>query len=100
MAALFCDLDGTAVFWGTSTFVPGAYEQLKAFHDSGNELIFTTMRGRFTEGFAPVEPMLQQLFPGCRILFDITSPRIVINDAGAIAINHPRDAAWNYTFNF
>lgn len=99
MAAMFCDIDGTTMYWGTNTFVPGAYDRLRAFYDAGNQLVFTTQRGRLSEGFAPVEPFLKQLFSGCTVLFDITSPRILINDAGAIAINHDRDAAWNYDFN-
>lgn len=99
MASLIVDLDGTAMYWGTNTFVPGAYERLKKFHNEGNELIFTTQRGRITKAFIPSEQLLKNLFPGCVVLYDISSPRIVINDAGTLGINHPRDAGWNYDFN-
>ncbi len=40
--------------------------------------------------------LLAELFPGSVVLFGVTSPRVLINDAGAVAINHPKNAAWNY----
>lgn len=99
MATLFSDLDGSAFYWGTNQFVPGAYEQLKKFHSQGNQIIFTTARNGLWEVASPVEKYLKSLFPDCLVLFNISSPRIVLNDAGARAINHPRDAAWNYDFS-
>lgn len=99
MAAMFCDLDGTAMLWGTNTFLPGAYERLKNFYDSGNELIFTTLRDPQWGEIEPTEPFLKSLFPKCIVLFGISSPRILINDHGAVAINHPRDTPWYYDFS-
>ncbi len=98
MAALFCDLDGSAFKWGTNTFLPGAYDRLKKFYDAGNELIFTTQRDPQWSIESP-EPLLKSLFPNCIILFNISSPRIVINDAGAFAVNHPKDQPWPYDFS-
>ncbi len=99
MAAIFCDLDGTAMLWGSNTFAPGAYDRLKDFYDRGNQLIFTTQRGKFWEAVDPVDKYLKTLFPDCVVLFNISSPRILINDQGAVAINHPKDAPWTYDFN-
>lgn len=99
MATIFADLDGSAFYFGSNTFVPNAYEQLKAFHDQGGQIIFTTARGSLWETAKPVEKYLKSLFPDCLVLFNISSPRIVLNDDGARAINHPRDAAWNYDFS-
>ena len=99
MATLISDLDGSAFYWGSNTFVPGAYERLKEFYDQGNQLIFVTQRGNVWETAKPVEKYLKSLFPDCIVLFGITSPRILINDQGARAINHPQNAAWNYDFS-
>lgn len=102
MACLFCDLDGVAFVWGSNTFVSGACERLKSFYDAGGQIVFTTQRESWMDGFKPLEEtkkMLQGLFPKCEFLSGISSPRIVINDAGAIAINHVKDAPWMYDFN-
>ncbi len=99
MACIFADLDGCTFEWGSNTFLPGALEQLKAFYRNGNEIVFTTQRDdsmvEFTS-LGSVEKLLKYHFPNCIVLFGLTSPRIVINDAGAIAINHPQNAPWNY----
>lgn len=98
MAAIIADLDGTTFSWGTNTFVPGAYERLRQFYDAGNEIVFMTQRDPVWNIQSP-EPMLKQLFPNCVVLFGITSPRILINDAGAFAVNHKTDAPWPYNFS-
>lgn len=98
MATLISDLDGSAFFWGTNSFVPGAYEALKEFYDQGNQLIFVTQRGNIWETAQPVEKYLKSLFPDCVVLFNISSPRILLNDQGAHAINHPRNIGWTYDF--
>ncbi len=95
MAALISDLDGSAFLWGTNTFVPGAYEHLRKFYDAGNQIIFVTQRDSVWSIKSP-EKMLKNLFPNCVVIFGVTSPRILLNDAGAIAINHPKDQPWNY----
>lgn len=99
MSALIVDMDGTAFTWGTNTFVPGAFEALCDFYSKGNELIFITQRDGPRFAFLPdVEKYLKALFPNCVVIFGVSSPRILINDAGAMAINHPKDAPWTYDF--
>ncbi len=99
MAAIILDLDGTTFKWGTNIFLTGAQERIQKLYDDGNQLIFVTRRdqGRWNLVADP-ELLLKSLFPNCLVLFGIQSPRIVINDEGAMAINHPRDAAWDYDF--
>lgn len=97
MAAIFADLDGTTFQWGTNTFLPGAQERLQKLYDQGNQLIFVTRRNE-SRWLPSAKMLLQSLFPDCIVLHDIQSPRIVINDEGAMAINHPRDTAWTYEF--
>lgn len=97
MAALIADLDGTVFSWGTNQFLPGAYEELCKFYAKGNELIFVTQRDNPRFMFLPdVENYLKTIFPHCVVIFGVSSPRILINDAGAMAINHPKDAPWTY----
>lgn len=98
MSAIISDLDGTAFFWGTNQFVPGAYETLKDSYDRGDQLIFMTQRNRAWETAQPVEKYLKSLFPDCVVIFNISSPRILLNDQGATAINHPRNIGWTYDF--
>ncbi len=98
MAAMIADLDGSTFYWGTNAFVPGAYDHLRKFYDNGNQLVFVTQRDAEWERVSPVESYLKSLFPDCIVLFGISSPRILINDAGAVAINHPKNAAWEYEF--
>ncbi len=92
MASTIVDLDGTILQWGTNDFLPGAYEALRAFVDRGNELVFITQRPR--AGNEEVVGMLGGYFPDAPILFGFTSPRILINDQGAVAENHPANGAW------
>lgn len=98
MAAIISDLDGSAFTWGTNTFVPGAYERLRKFYDDGNEIIFVTQRDPVWSIASP-EAYLKSLFPNCTVLFGISSPRILINDAGAFAVNHPKNDPWTYDFS-
>ena len=93
MAAYFIDLDGTVFYYGTNKFLPNAAENLRELLSLGNQIIFTTHRSRRDSDGAV------QVLVGaglrCPILSNIESPRIVINDDGASAINHPKDAPWN-----
>lgn len=98
MAAALIDLDGTTFLWSTETFLPGAYAELQRFQQAGNQLIFVTQRDseNWKDPLSRVELFLKRVFPGCTVIFGVSSPRILINDAGAIAINHPQNAPWHY----
>jgi hypothetical protein len=102
---LFTDIDGTIVDTGTEEPLPFAVERINEAYDRGHMIILTTMRG---SGFshqsrlccAETLRLLKSI--GLKyhdILFNIPSPRIVINDEGAGAINHPTNSSWeHYTF--
>lgn len=96
MAAYFVDIDGTLVSWGSSTPLPGAVEQLGAAYRKGHQIIFTTQRPEVTAEFdnKAIRRLIDSFAPGSLIIWGVTSPRIVINDQGAIAINHPQNAPW------
>jgi ribonucleotide monophosphatase NagD (HAD superfamily) len=103
--ALFIDIDGTIVNHGTDTPVPFAVEKINRAYDKGYTIILTTLRG---DGWADQTHLT--CMSTLRLLKDIglkyhhiiwncQSPRIVINDEGAIAINHPANGSWeNYEF--
>lgn len=97
MAAILVDLDGTIFYWGTNNFLPNAKETLRERLRYGDQLIFTTRRDESDPALIAV---MNNAFGigNWRIMFGVDSPRIVINDDGAKAINHPRDSAWNYSF--
>ncbi len=98
MAVIFTDLDGSLFFWGTEKPVPGALEELLRFKSAGNQIIFTTQRQPNDPSFDMINlfKFMNANFPDATILYGVTSPRIVINDAGAFAINHPKNSPWNY----
>jgi hydroxymethylpyrimidine pyrophosphatase-like HAD family hydrolase len=91
MAAYFVDIDGTVVYYGTNEPLPGALEKLRALKSMGHQIIFTTKRTTASD-FRKLlkEYGLEQEI----IMTGVDSPRIVINDHGAQAINHPTDAPW------
>ncbi len=91
MAAYFIDLDGTIFYFGTNEFLPNARENLLKLLAAGHQLIFTTLRG----DAADVREILIRAGIDSLILTNIESPRIVINDDGAYAINHPSGAPWS-----
>jgi hydroxymethylpyrimidine pyrophosphatase-like HAD family hydrolase len=90
MAAYFVDLDGTTFYFGTNTPLPNALENLRAALKAGHQIIFTTLRA----DVADIRKVLKKAGLDCMIVTGVQSPRIVINDDGAQAINHPTDAPW------
>jgi hypothetical protein len=98
MAAIFQDIDGSFMEWGTEKPLPGALAELSRFYAAGHQIIFTTQREENDPSFdmETLRSFIKTHFPTAIILYAITSPRIVFNDAGAIAINHPKDSNWNY----
>lgn len=101
MAAFFIDLDGTIVHQGTNDLIDGVIDRLKQIKQNGHQLFITTKRGSWPPehvyGRRSTERFLKSLeieFDG--IVFDVESPRIVINDGGAIGITHPAGEPWDY----
>jgi hypothetical protein len=100
-ATYFIDLDGCIFRHGTNDLLPGAADLLKTIIDDGGEIVFTTYRGNvnfkghrvYSEDGA-MDGVRSLTVPYKTILFDVDSPRIVINDSGAYAINHVKNAPW------
>ena len=96
MAAAFVDLDGTIFSRGTEEFLPGAKAGLLRFHRAGHQLIFTTRRTSTLSDVDSLRKLLQRIFPGCVLIVGVESPRILINDEGAAAIQHEPNAPWQH----
>ncbi len=99
MTALFLDLDGTLVKHHTNEWLPDALEMLNDLHKKGHQIIFTTqrddIRDKGTEwSKEKTEALLSTLTFPYQILYDIQSPRILVNDRGASAVNHPTNESW------
>lgn len=98
--AYFIDIDGTIVDRSTQQPLENAVEIINSLYDAGNTIILTTLRGedwkedsRFS--IENTMKMLREIrIKYHHILWDIPSPRILINDSGAVAINHEPDAPW------
>jgi len=101
MAAFLIDLDGTILRAGTDDLLPGALDALKKIKADGHWLGITTQRGY---NFPPLhryhivqsERLLRTIEEqiGSRfdaVLWDVPSPRVVVNDSGAVAINLATD---------
>lgn len=92
MAAYFIDLDGTILFEGTNRPLPGAMRTLRGLMDQGHQIIFTTLRPSMFLG--DIEKVLAAHgIMNALILTDVQSPRVVVNNEGAFAVNHPTNGA-------
>lgn len=93
MATLFVDLDGTLVHFATNTPLTGAVEALSHCARAGDQIVFTTLRP-YIDG--EMNALLTRIAGGPpTVLCNLPSPRIVINDDGASAVNHPTNAPWS-----
>jgi len=94
MATYFLDLDGVILRDGTNEFAEGAIAFLRKLKQDGHQVIFTTRR-RWKEGDNPPEQVLDNvvsLLGAHGIEYDsivpgLDSPRIVVNDQGAMAVS-------------
>ena len=102
---LFIDIDGTIVDSNENP-VPFAISKINECYDNGYTIIITTMRGDkfFDQKSRFCKQKTVMLLNSIElkyhsILWDVPSPRVIINDEGAIAINHKKDSSWeNYNF--
>lgn len=101
MAVYFIDLDGTIFKHGTNDLLPGAFDLLSRIIGFGDEIVFTTYRGDENFKSHPIynrgsaQTAIDSLdVPYRAALFDINSPRIVLNDGGAVGHNHETDMPW------
>jgi len=98
----FCDIDGTLVQHGTTTFLPGAKEFLQKLRDEDFRIIFVTRRGDFefkghpAYSKAATEKMLRDNgLDDCTIIYDVMSPRFIVDDSQAFVLE--RDTNIGFT---
>ena len=99
----FIDIDGTIIRWNGEP-IESAVTTIHAWYDAGHRIVITTYRGtRIARESNPrfgvtntIEELKKIGLKYHDILFDCPSPRVVINDTGAGAIEHPQDAEWDY----
>lgn len=92
MAAFFVDLDGTFFHYGTNVPLKGAVEVLREWLYAGHQVIFTTARCFVSD----VRVKLDAIgFENCMIIAGVQSPRVIVNDQGAVAVNRKTDASWS-----
>lgn len=94
MATYFIDLDGTFFLFGTQEPVPGAVETVKRLEAEGHKIIWATMRIMSDQklGYtATIRKFREFGIKSETILWECPSPRIVVNDDGADAVNHVRN---------
>ncbi len=93
MSSYFVDIDGVLFKMGTNTANAGAVETLKFLLSQGHKLILTTKRNTKNQdnpdlNLKATRQALQNVGLGhLEIVADVPSPRYLINDEGAYAIN-------------
>ena len=98
MATFLMDLDGVIFKHSTMEFNDGALSYLKKIKEAGHNIVFTTARKGSNNNIPALQLNLtiQKLQENGvefdSIVVDLSSPRVVINDDGAFAVNHERNA--------
>lgn len=99
--SVFIDIDGVIVDSQTEEPVEGAVEEINQMYDEGWTIILTTNRGNnFSKisryNIPNTERLLKTLgIKYHHILYDIPSPRIVINDKLAFGVVHEANRSWD-----
>lgn len=101
MGAIFIDLDGTIFKHGTNDPLPGAVKFLERIVEEGHQIIFTTRRGDLEFKGHPIYSedgartgVRSLRIPYVTILYNISSPRMVVNDDGVYAWRHQTNLEW------
>lgn len=101
-SAFFIDLDGTLLKHSTNEIIDGAIELLNNIKSKGGMIIITTFRGDIWHdhpiyGKQSTLDALEELgIEYDHILFNVPSPRIIMNDAGVHAVRHLVDSTIDY----
>ena len=104
MATFFLDLDGVLFKHGTMEVNDSAVEFLQKLKDDGHQIVFTTARKKFNNNVPSLSlDRTVKYLKDLGIQYDSiiggsSSPRIVINDEGAYAINHKKDSPLKYGY--
>ena len=98
MATYLLDFDGVFFRYGTMEPVKGAVEFVQGLQQQGHNIVFLTRRRRcHNEPPHLTVEKTEQVLATLGVTYDgiiegVTSPRVLINDEGALAIDHPRDS--------
>ena len=98
MATFLLDLDGVIFKHSTMEFNEGALNYLKKIKAEGHSVVFTTARKSSNNNIPSLQLDLTiQKLHDAGIEFDsivgnLSSPRVVVNDDGAFAIDHDRNS--------
>ena len=85
------DWDGTFAHFGTGLPLPGAVDTIRKMVKAGAVIVITTQR---SDDRQIREVMLKYGIPIQDVLLNFPSPRLLINDQGAEAINRVTDQPW------
>lgn len=102
MSTYFIDIDGVLFKRGTNTANAGALETVKYLISSGHKIILTTQRNKVNSDNkklcieATKIALSKFRLDKLEIIEDVPSPRYLINDEGAFAINHQCDLPLNF----
>ena len=98
MATFLLDLDGVIFKHSSMEFNEGALNYLKKIKSEGHSIVFTTARKSSNNNIPSLQLDLTiHKLHDAGVEFDsivgnLSSPRVVINDDGAFAINHDRNS--------
>lgn len=93
MACFLIDWDGSMAYQRSTVFLPGAVDHVRMFLSRGHDVFITTARSNVDSIVAALAHVgLQDVI----VIPRVQNPRVVINDMGAFAIDHPADSFWNY----
>ena len=100
----FFDLDGTLTIHGTNDLLPGALELLTGIIKNGDQIVFTTRRGDdWAEDNIYGKKRTLEFLESLKkeyginyeaVIFNLNSPRIVVNDDGVGTIEHKTNEPW------
>ena len=101
MATYLLDFDGVFFRYGTMEPVDGAVEFVQGLRQQGHRVVFLTQRRRcYNEPPHLTLEKTEQVLAALGVTYDgilegVTSPRVLVNDGGSLAIDHPRDSPLN-----
>ena len=103
MATYFFDIDGTLVEYHTNRWLPGAKEHLVELCRQGHKIYLMTMRCDARDADSEWSPErtrqtvlrdLNQLGVFCEILWDVASPRVLVDDSPCRAMQRRQNQSW------
>lgn len=85
---MLLDLDGTIFYHSSTELLPGAADLIRILQEKNYEIIFVTRRGDREWSDHPVygetptrKALKEHKLDGCRIVFDVMSPRRLMDDS-------------------